>query len=113
MFDAVGAGANVLVFGRFENALISDSRPYFAPGLDYQMPSKSLKWQPLKRRRQSETRDAKKKERRIGSMSRPAEFIHFRLGADTMPSRIGPQWPPIDALVSCKWMLLRLRSVVA
>ncbi len=79
----VGAGANVLVFGRFEIAVISDSRPYFAPGLDCQMSSKSLKWRLLKRRRQSETREAKKKERRIGSMISPAEFIHFRLGADT------------------------------
>ena len=80
--EPVGAGANVLVFGRFEIAVISDSRPYFAPGLDCQMPSKSLKWRLLKRRRQSEAREAKKKERRIGSMSRPAEFTHFRLGAD-------------------------------
>jgi len=50
------------------------------------MPSKSLKWRLLKRRRQSETREAKKKERRIGSMIRLAEFIHFRLGADIMKS---------------------------
>jgi len=78
----VGAGADMLVFGRFEIAVISDSRPYFAPGLDCQMSSKSLKWRLLKRRRQSETREAKKKERRIGSMISPAEFIHFQLGAD-------------------------------
>jgi len=40
---SVGAGANVLVFGRFETAVISDSRPPFVHGLDCLMSSKSLK----------------------------------------------------------------------
>ena len=81
--EVVGAGANVLVFGRFEIAVLSDSRSPVVRGLDYLMSSKSLNWRLPKRRRPSETMDAKKNERRNRGMARSAEFIHFRLGADT------------------------------
>jgi len=47
------------------------------------MSAKSLKWRLPKRRRPSETIEGKKKERRNRGMARSAEFIHFRLGADT------------------------------
>jgi len=80
----VSAGANVLVFGRFEIAALSDSRSPVVRGLDYLMSAKSLKWRLPKRRRPSETIEGKKKERRNRGMARSAEFIHFRLGADTV-----------------------------
>ena len=84
----VRAGANVLVFGRFEFVGIWDSRPTFVLGLGCLMPSNSLKWRLSRRRRPSGTKEAKKEERRTRSMARPAEFIHFRLGADTVDT-----WP--------------------
>jgi len=69
------------------------------------MSSKSLKWRLLKRRRQSETREAKKKERRIGSMISPAEFIYFRLGADSPPLLV-----ILNRSVFREGALVRLRS---
>ena len=82
---SVSAAANVLVFGRFETEVLSDSRSPVVRDLDYLMSSKSLNWRLAKRRTPSETMDAKENERRNRGMARSAEFIHFRLGADTMP----------------------------
>jgi len=78
----VGNAANVLVFGQFEIAVLSDSRSPFVRGLDCLTSPKSLKWRLPKRRRPSETMEAKKSERRNRGIARSAEFIHFRLGAD-------------------------------
>jgi len=79
----VGTGANVLVFGQFETAVLSDSRSPFVRGLDCLTSPKSLKWRLPKRRRPAQSTEAKKKERRNRGMARSAEFIHFRLGADS------------------------------